>query len=173
MSNHSTMPSSSIRSFIRLWFAPFEDFAALARECGCGEDAQPPGLESEGSKRVTGRAGPYGNNSRVVTNRRRSVQELVPDRRAALVVEHPGRAAFGETCVVRRRPVVEGNIWTCFEVGALHRRWTRTDPTNQLIPVPLPERVKNARARTPARIDSGSSAPHDPVRHLDKGRRYF
>jgi glycosyltransferase involved in cell wall biosynthesis len=54
-------------------------------------------------------------------------------------------------------------------MSTLHRCRTRRDPSGEPLAIPLPQRMKNPRARTALRIRCCGRAPDDTVRHFDEG----
>ena len=131
-----------------------------------GEARSRQGSSRSRRKGFAGGALPGGHDLGVVTNRLWSVKKKVPDHCPCLVVESPGRTAFGHACIVRWGPVVERHVRTRLKMGTLCRRRACADPSHKSDTVPLPDRMENTRTRPTVRINCSHTRPHNMVRHL-------
>src|SRR5262249_9229903 len=114
---------------------------------------------------------PSRNDGWFVSDRFWSDEKEVPHHGPRLVIECPCRPAFGDAGIVRRRPIVQRYVWSGIEVRTLESRRTSRYPTDKACAIPLPDGMENTRPWSAFLIYGGGAAPHNSMRHLNKGRR--
>src|SRR5262245_21922332 len=137
--NHGMPISGLLSASLERWsLPPSEDLAPLAPEHATREDFQPPRVQPYGGERIGSRAIPSRNDRRVVPDRLGPIEKKIPHHDPRLVIEGPGRPAFGDAGVMRGRPVVQRNVRARVKVGAFEGCRAGTYPADEPRAIPFP-----------------------------------